>query len=107
MGDRTNETTTAGHSALPPQPDGAAPARVCLVFYHGEGVVAAELRPGQTLVVGRSSGCDVQIDLKLLSRRHAQFAREDDAIELQDLGSRNGTFVDAMRVQRAQLRSNS
>jgi DNA-binding NtrC family response regulator len=78
--------------------------RVSLVVYRGDGVTAVELAKGAELVVGRSSGADVQIDLKILSRRHARFIRrDDDIVEVVDLDSRNGTFIAGERVARVAL----
>ena len=50
------------------------------------------LPPGGELVLGRSSGSDVQIDHTSVSREHARL-HVGPALALEDLGSRNGTFV--------------
>ena len=46
--------------------------------------------------VGRDPECTVWLDASGVSRRHAQIrtARGDDAVVLQDLGSKNGTLVE-------------
>src|SRR4051794_36761945 len=49
------------------------------------------------LVLGRS-GADLVIDDPDVSRRHAAIRPLADGIEVEDLGSRNGTFVDGARV---------
>jgi diguanylate cyclase (GGDEF)-like protein len=57
------------------------------------------------LVVGRSTECDVQLDGGGVSRRHTMLERKpDDSIEVVDLGSRNGTFVNGEKVERATVR---
>jgi hypothetical protein len=43
--------------------------------------------------VGRTPDNDVVLPDTLISRRHAAFRVYDDRVELQDLGSANGTFV--------------
>ena len=54
------------------------------------------------LVIGRSSKCDLSIPDRFLSRRHARLFRDGDAWLIEDLESRNGTFVNARRVERPQ-----
>ncbi len=58
------------------------------------------LDPG-TYVVGRSTGAELVLDDALVSRRHAQFVVEEDAIRVEDLGSVNGLFVNGERVNGA------
>lgn len=51
-----------------------------------------------SLVVGRSTACDVAIADRFLSRQHARLFRSGDSWFVKDLGSRNGTFVNGRRV---------
>ena len=55
---------------------------------------------GTDLVVGRSSYCSLVVDNADVSRVHAVFRRKGDQVELQDLGSRNGTSVRGKRIGR-------
>lgn len=52
-----------------------------------------------SILIGRSSQCDICIDSGLLSRHHASvlIVNSDTAI-LKDLDSTNGTFVNTMRI---------
>lgn len=52
----------------------------------------------QKLVVGRGLDCDVVLDDGLASRRHALFRLKDDGVTLEDLGSRNGTLVNGLKI---------
>ncbi|MEQ8849591.1 SpoIIE family protein phosphatase [Botrimarina sp.] len=63
------------------------------------------LQPGQafdlptpTAVIGRSSDCEVALDVAAVSRRHAKVSRDGDHYLIEDLGSRNGTFVNGERI---------
>lgn len=56
-------------------------------------------------VIGRNSDCDVPLDVAAVSRRHAAIVREQDNFFIEDLESRNGTFLNDERVvNRAPLR---
>jgi len=44
-------------------------------------------------VIGRDPGCNVWLDVPGVSRRHAQVVVSGDVVVVEDLGSRNGTFV--------------
>lgn len=51
-------------------------------------------------VIGRASGCEVLIDIKDISRRHARIFRDPaGAWRIEDLGSSNGVFVNGERVE--------
>lgn len=49
-------------------------------------------------VIGRGVGCDVVIDDKTVSRIHAALVVRDDGVVVRDLGSRNGTWVNGIRI---------
>jgi two-component system, NtrC family, response regulator GlrR len=55
------------------------------------------------MVVGSAPGVDLQITLPTVSRLHAELEPSDDGLWVRDLGSRNGTFIDGIRIERAQL----
>jgi DNA-binding winged helix-turn-helix (wHTH) protein len=44
-------------------------------------------------VIGRDPGCNVWLDVPGVSRRHARVVVSGDAVAVEDLGSKNGTFV--------------
>jgi pSer/pThr/pTyr-binding forkhead associated (FHA) protein len=57
-----------------------------------------ELRRG-TLMVGRSSGCHLVLEDSMVSRRHAELIVTDDSVTVKDLGSVNGLYVNARRLE--------
>ncbi len=71
-----------------------------LVFPDGNTV---DVRDG--LVIGRVAQCDVTIADTKASRRHARLVVQGTVVEIEDLGSSNGTFLNGSRVQRRVLRS--
>jgi serine phosphatase RsbU (regulator of sigma subunit) len=50
------------------------------------------------LRVGRSQDADIRIDDATVSRSHAMLSVLDDHLELKDLGSHNGTFLNGRRL---------
>ncbi len=59
--------------------------------------------PDVPTVLGRSPEAHLQIADPWISSMHAMFERRGDEVWLIDLESRNGTFVDEVRVQEQQL----
>lgn len=57
-----------------------------------------ELRPRTMMVVGRAVNSDCAVVDATVSRRHAELTIQDDGIQLKDLGSSNGTFVNGVKV---------
>jgi DNA-binding winged helix-turn-helix (wHTH) protein len=49
-------------------------------------------------VIGRDPDAHVSIDDPMVSRRHARIVIDGDRAALEDLGSKNGTFVGASRI---------
>ena len=49
-------------------------------------------------VIGRDPSCGVWLDQPGVSRRHARVLVTDDAAEIEDLGSTNGTFVSEVAI---------
>jgi pSer/pThr/pTyr-binding forkhead associated (FHA) protein len=54
---------------------------------------------GNVTVIGRRDDCDLRIPLPTVSRRHCQLSLNNSAVELRDLGSTCGTFVNGQKVE--------
>src|SRR5690349_128264 len=61
------------------------------------------LTRGAALTVGRALSSDVALLDPTVSRRHASLVADESGIELNDLGSSNGTFVNGERVEHARI----
>jgi diguanylate cyclase (GGDEF)-like protein len=57
-----------------------------------------------SIVIGRSSKCDLQIDQESVSRSHAKLVNTGKTIILRDLGSTNGTYVNDELIDEYVLR---
>ena len=61
--------------------------------------------PGNMKVIGRAPTADFTIDRALVSRLHCRLIDENDRLEVEDLDSTNGTFVNDQQVKRKVLAS--
>jgi pSer/pThr/pTyr-binding forkhead associated (FHA) protein len=62
------------------------------------------LRAGAMKTLGRATRADFIVDEALVSRLHCRFtAGGAETLEVEDLGSTNGTFVNGRRVKKAAL----
>jgi pSer/pThr/pTyr-binding forkhead associated (FHA) protein len=71
-----------------------------------EGVPEKTFRilPGAIRTMGRAAGADFIVDVALVSRVHCRFtAMPDGGLEVRDLESTNGTFVNGERTEVARL----
>ena len=59
--------------------------------------------PGTVKTVGRAPRADFIVDAALVSRLHCRLEAAADLLEVIDLSSTNGTFVNNERVGRARL----
>jgi Protein of unknown function (DUF3662)/FHA domain len=88
-----------------PRPDEARPEetmiarpepREQLVLIHDDKRIAID---GPVLQIGRAPGCDIVLDDRNVSRRHAEIRRRGPVVVLVDLDSTNGTIVNGRRVR--------
>ncbi|WP_437735087.1 sigma 54-interacting transcriptional regulator [Sorangium sp. So ce1335] len=79
----------------------SAALRIALVWRHDGRTERRFLSPDTPLVVGRALPASLCIDDRTLSREHASFLLSSGRVWVDDLGSKNGTFLDGRRVSRA------
>ncbi len=60
----------------------------------------SHLRGQDTVTIGRDSSMTVSIEHRSISRRHVEIKRQRKQYELRDIGSSNGTFINAVRLGR-------
>ena len=61
------------------------------------------LKSGAVKTVGRAPRADFILDVALVSRLHCRLTAADDQLEVLDLKSTNGTFVNDKRIDKAKL----
>ena len=62
-----------------------------------------EVRLDATCVIGSGEGANLRVEDRMVSRVHAELALRDDGVWVRDLGSRNGTFIEGIRVTEARV----
>jgi DNA-binding winged helix-turn-helix (wHTH) protein len=78
---------------VPDSPPSVQPTSFCWLVKDGKRL---PLQPGEN-ILGRDEA-DIQIDSPTVSRRHARIRISATEAVLEDLGSKNGTFVNSERV---------
>lgn len=58
----------------------------------------------QVLIIGRGDQADYKIDSEELSRRHVMITRDGEEFVAEDLDSRNGVYLNGVKVHSATLR---
>jgi len=81
------DVVIAGHPPI-------AGAPVCRLLWRGESI---EIPAGEA-TIGRDRGCAVRIDADSVSRHHARLTVTGGEASIEDLGSKNGTWVDGERI---------
>jgi pSer/pThr/pTyr-binding forkhead associated (FHA) protein len=69
------------------------------------GELTFRLNPGGIKTVGRAPRADFVVDAALVSRLHCRLEAGADNLDVIDLSSTNGTYVNGERVTRARLTS--
>jgi len=107
-GERSPEDRTTVVVGISRPASDARAGEGCLVQIFGEGLGRKIVLPDGETVFGRDGENDVVVPLDSISRRHCAFLTDGDRIEVRDLGSTNGTYVNDRRIApgvRAALRT--
>src|SRR6201995_1364288 len=99
----TEPQTLAGATELSAPP---APRAFLVITIDDGGSRVVDLPEGVDVTFGRSRGATITLDSEKVSRMHARIRRTGDVIEVEDLGSRNGTRVNNDRIDGARQLEN-
>jgi pSer/pThr/pTyr-binding forkhead associated (FHA) protein len=78
-------------------PDNSPVAKLTVSF-EGKVLSVWEIPKGATRIIGRGTEVHYQIKAGALSRQHCQITDTGNGLEISDLGSRNGTFVNRNKI---------
>ncbi len=77
---------------------GATPFAFYLEITRGQSVGATFPLQKPMVVIGRELGCQITVAEPSVSRRHARIVPGPDGLTVEDLASKNGTFVNGRRI---------
>jgi DNA-binding NtrC family response regulator len=103
--ERDNRTTVEREVVRPADFQTTHQPQATIVIYAHDDTRVVELSEGDTVLVGRAAPADVIVEDLTISRKHARFSYNEGHVEIEDLGSRNGTLVHGARVQTARVRT--
>ena len=95
----TGDLTPEEFEAVAALPTGSS----LLIARRGPGAGSRFLIDSDVTTAGRHPDADIFLDDVTVSRRHAEFIRTGADVEVRDLGSLNGTYVDGERIDRVAL----
>ena len=72
-----------------------APENILITMHNG---ITMEKDKEEGYIIGRSNESDIYIPLMQISRRHAMIYPESDGINIKDLGSTNGTYINDKKI---------
>ena len=76
---------------------------VNLVLFKKDGTHKLFPLSSNITVIGRRHDCDLRVPLTPVSRRHCKLSKSNQIINIRDLDSRNGTFLNGKRIKEAPL----
>ncbi|MGE0174267.1 MAG: diguanylate cyclase [Oligoflexales bacterium] len=77
--------------------------RACLVQYNGTNLGKRYFLDTSDMVIGRAPNASIFINEQSVSRQHAKCSRAGDDIEIEDLGSSNGTHINDKKIANKQI----
>jgi len=77
--------------------------KVVLKFLSDGKIIEQELSLNAVINIGRSSKCDVQLPDEKISSRHCRLYLKIDRLELSDLDSKNGTYLNGIRIEQSEV----
>lgn len=75
------------------------------ILLNGELLQQSTHPANQSVVIGRGSECQIVLDNPGVSRTHAELICTDNGIEVADLNSGNGTFINGKAIDKSLLQS--
>ena len=91
----TEPQTQAGVTELAVE---ALPRAFLVIHIEDSGSRVVDLPEGVDVTFGRSRGATISLEHEKVSRTHARVRRTGDVMEVEDLGSRNGTRVNGDKI---------
>jgi len=94
-----------GGPSTRPDEQGETPPALSLTCEEGPASIDLRFVDTQAVDFGRDAHCRTVLDHESVSRRHARIEWETPAWRVRDLGSRHGTFVNDVKLNRDEVRT--
>jgi diguanylate cyclase (GGDEF)-like protein len=90
---------------VPVRPESTTAGEACLIHIYptGPGIGRRYELPANPVIIGRGANCELQVDERSVSRRHARIEPTGEVFYAFDLQSTNGTFVNEQPIETARL----
>jgi hypothetical protein len=72
-----------------------------LILREGQGIGTRWVIDRDNMIIGRGEDCDVVLPSRQISRHHARIRRSGGRHILEDMGSKNGTFVNGQELTKS------
>ena len=82
------------------------PIQPCLKIIDLQGKNKVIYLGEEEVTIGRSSECDIRLPDDTVSGKHARIVFRNEGFVLEDLGSKNGTYVNGVKTVKCILRNN-
>ncbi|WP_425708810.1 FHA domain-containing protein [Georgenia sp. Z1491] len=106
LGEPSADPSLPGLSAEESKAVAALPAGSALmIVQHGPNSGARFLLDAASTSVGRHPRSDIFLDDVTVSRHHCEFLVRDGGVDVRDVGSLNGTYVNRTRIDAVRLRA--
>ena len=92
----TQAPAAPARAAAPPP--GKSAGKASLRVVSGGPLSGREFTVADEATVGRGQGCQVQLAESMVSQLHARLFRDGKGLNVEDLGSTNGTYVNSRKV---------
>ncbi len=77
---------------------------VNLILFKKDGSTRTFHLPSTVTVIGRRKDCDLCVPLMSVSRRHCELNLDQGRLTIRDLGSKNGTFLNGVKVSESPVK---
>jgi len=81
-----------------------AQMEVNLILFKKDGSTRTFHLPSTVTTIGRRKDCDLCVPLMSVSRRHCELNLDQGRLSIRDLGSKNGTFLNGIRVSESMVK---
>ena len=100
---RLSDADTVMMQVVKAEPEKTGRSRGRLIVRTNGNLIQEQPLNRERILIGRDEVCDIRVPSNLVSRHHALLVISTECVQLVDLGSTNGTFVDGREIKQCDL----